>query len=47
MESEGMESALKEKMAQAENLQSAIYNQKSAIDALPQTILRKAFRGEL
>jgi type I restriction enzyme S subunit len=40
-------SELKEKMAQVENLQSKIYNQQSAIDALPQAILRKAFRGEL
>lgn len=38
---------LKEKMAQVENLQSSILNQQSAIDALPQVILRKAFRGEL
>lgn len=38
---------LKEKMAHAENLQSAILNQQSVIDALPQAILRKAFRGEL
>lgn len=38
---------LKEKMAQVENLQSSIYNQKSALDALPQAILKKAFRGDL
>ncbi|MEW6455880.1 MAG: restriction endonuclease subunit S [Acidobacteriota bacterium] len=38
---------LKEKLAQVEKLQSAISNQKSALDALPQAILRKAFRGEL
>lgn len=38
---------LKEKMAQVENLQSAILNQQSALDALPQTILKKAFKGEL
>lgn len=38
---------LKEKMAQVENLQSSIYNQQSALDALPQAILKKAFRGEL
>lgn len=38
---------LKEKMAQVENLQSKILNQQSALDALPQAILRKAFRGEL
>jgi len=40
-------SYLKEKMAQLENLKSAIQNQQSALDALPQSILRKAFRGEL
>jgi len=40
-------SELKEKMAQVENLQSAIQNQQSALNALPQSILRKAFRGEL
>lgn len=39
--------SFKEKMAQIENLQSSILNQKSAIEALPQAILRKAFRGEL
>lgn len=38
---------LKEKMAHIENLQSTIRNQQSALDALPQTILRKAFSGEL
>ena len=38
---------LKEKMAEVKNLQSAIRNQQSALDALPQAILRKAFRGEL
>jgi type I restriction enzyme S subunit len=38
---------LKEKMAHAENLQSSIRNQQSALNALPQAILRKAFRGEL
>jgi type I restriction enzyme S subunit len=38
---------LKEKMAEARNLQSAIQNQQSALNALPQAILRKAFRGEL
>lgn len=37
-------SYLKEKMAQLENLKSAIQNQQSALDALPQSILRKAFR---
>jgi hypothetical protein len=47
MESEGMKRSLKEKMAQVENLQSKVYNQKSAIDTLPQAILRKAIRGEL
>ncbi|MBI4379319.1 MAG: hypothetical protein HY578_09500 [Nitrospinae bacterium] len=30
-----------------ENLQSTIRNQQSALAALPQAILRKAFRGEL
>ncbi len=40
-------SELKEKMAEVENLQSTILNQKSAIEAMPQAILRKAFRGEL
>jgi len=38
---------LKEKMAQVENIQSAIRNQQAGLDALPQSILRKAFRGEL
>lgn len=38
---------LKEKMAKAENLQSSIRNQLSTIEAMPQSILRKAFRGEL
>lgn len=38
---------LEEKMAQVEKLQSTILNQKSALDVLPQAILRKAFRGEL
>ena len=38
---------LKEKMAQVENLQSAIQNQHSALSVLPQSILRKAFSGEL
>ncbi|MEW6006747.1 MAG: restriction endonuclease subunit S [bacterium] len=36
-------SYLKEKMRHIENLQSAIRNQQSALDALPQAILRKAF----
>ena len=40
-------SELKEKMAKVENLQSAIQNQQCALNALPQSILRKAFRGEL
>jgi type I restriction enzyme S subunit len=40
-------SYLKEKMSEIEKLKSAILNQKSEIDALPQAILRKAFRGEL
>lgn len=39
-------SDLKEKMALLENLQSAIRNQQSALNILPQAILRKAFRGE-
>ncbi|MEW6162991.1 MAG: restriction endonuclease subunit S, partial [Nitrospirota bacterium] len=38
---------LKEKMSQVENLRSAILNQQSILNALPQAILRKAFRGEL
>ncbi|MDP2924428.1 MAG: restriction endonuclease subunit S [Candidatus Omnitrophota bacterium] len=38
---------LKEKIGQAENLQSILRNQQSTIDALPQSILKKAFRGEL
>ena len=38
---------LKEKMTQVENLQSTIKNQQSALNTLPQAILRKAFRGEL
>lgn len=40
-------SYLKEKMAYVENLRSKILNQKSAIESLPQAILRKTFRGEL
>lgn len=40
-------SQLKEKMEQVENLQSIISNQQSTINALPQSILHKAFRGEL
>ena len=38
---------LKEKMAYVENLQSAICSWQSAIETLPQAILRKAFKGEL
>lgn len=38
---------LKEKMAGAGKLRTAIENQLEAINALPQAILRKAFRGEL
>ncbi|MBT9141208.1 MAG: hypothetical protein DDT30_01797 [Dehalococcoidia bacterium] len=38
---------LKEKMAQVEKLRASIENQLEAINALPQAILRKAFRGEL
>lgn len=37
----------KQKMSQVESLQSAIRNQQSTLNALPQAILRKAFRGEL
>ena len=40
-------SCLQEKISQVENLQSKILNQQSAIEVLPQAILRKAFRGEL
>jgi type I restriction enzyme S subunit len=40
-------SELKERMVQVEKLQSTIQNQQSALNALPQAILRKAFRGEL
>ncbi|MCJ7668443.1 MAG: restriction endonuclease subunit S [Anaerolineae bacterium] len=38
---------LKEKMTQAESLCASIEKQLEAINALPQAILRKAFRGEL
>jgi type I restriction enzyme S subunit len=38
---------LKEKMAQVEKLRTSIEKQLDAINALPQAILRKAFRGEL
>ncbi|MFH1231775.1 MAG: restriction endonuclease subunit S [Planctomycetota bacterium] len=38
---------LKAKMSEIEKLKSKIYNQQSAIETLPQSILRKAFRGEL
>lgn len=38
---------LKEKMEHAEKLRSAIEKQLEAMNALPQAILRKAFRGEL
>jgi len=38
---------LNEKMIQVENLQSSTRNQESALNALPQAILKKAFRGEL
>lgn len=38
---------LKEKFARTENTLSTIQNQQSALDALPQAILQKAFRGEL
>jgi len=40
-------SYLREKVEGGENLQSAIRNQQSALDSLPQAILRQAFRGEL
>ncbi|MEF3245333.1 MAG: restriction endonuclease subunit S [Caldisericaceae bacterium] len=46
-EQQRIASYLKEKMAYIQNLQSAIQKQQSAINALPQAILRKAFRGEL
>lgn len=38
---------LKDKMTQVENLKSKILNQQSTLEALPQAILKKAFRGEL
>ncbi|PIP20392.1 MAG: hypothetical protein COX40_05060 [Candidatus Omnitrophica bacterium CG23_combo_of_CG06-09_8_20_14_all_40_11] len=38
---------LKEKMPEAEQLQASIEKQLETINALPQSILRKAFRGEL
>ena len=38
---------LKEKMAQVEKLRTSIEKQLEALNALPQAILRKAFRGEL
>lgn len=38
---------LKQKMAQVRNLQFAIQNQQSALNTLPQTILKKAFSGKL
>jgi len=40
-------SELKEKMAEVEKLRISIEKQLEAINALPQTVLRKAFRGEL
>jgi len=40
-------SYLKEKMAEVEKLRISIEKQLEAINALPQTVLRKAFRGEL
>ncbi len=36
---------IKYKMVEVENLQSTIQNQQSALNVLPQAILRKAFRG--
>lgn len=38
---------LEERMPEAKNLKFKILNQQSTIDALPQAILHKAFRGEL
>ncbi|MCL0050614.1 restriction endonuclease subunit S [Dehalococcoidia bacterium] len=38
---------LKEKMAEVEKLRTSIENQLESINTLPQTILRKAFKGEL
>lgn len=38
---------LKEKINYVEKLQSAIQDQQSALEAIPQAILRKAFRGEI
>jgi len=38
---------LKEKMAVVEKLRTSIEKQLEAINALPQAVLRKAFRGEL
>lgn len=38
---------LKEKMAEVEKLRTSIEKQFEAINALPQAVLRKAFRGEL
>jgi len=38
---------LGEKMAEVQNLQFSIHNQQSALNALPQAILRKAFKGDL
>ncbi len=46
-EQKGIAAELKTKMTESENLQSSIRNQLSALDALPQSILTKAFRGEL
>lgn len=46
-EQEHIASELKDKMTQAEKLKEAIEKQLGAINALPQAILRKAFRGEL
>ena len=40
-------SELKEKMAQVDKLRASIEKQLEVINALPQAILRKAFRGEL
>jgi type I restriction enzyme S subunit len=40
-------SYLQEKMAYVEKLRTAIEKQLETINALPQAILRKAFRGEL
>ncbi len=47
MKGERMKTRMEEKIAYVENFKSQILNQKIAIEALPQAILRKVFRGEL